>query len=445
MLRKIKLSELKQAIKENYLPADFIQRLREDIYLKLVFTDDDNVCLSCDTIETECGSVWHEALDDNEYIFDEIDECYINENDSCRAYGSRGREVITSESNCSELGGNYYVTEFLSDNDIVTLHDGELSRADDCHYVEDEGEYYRCRDCYYWDSDGQYHLEEEEENKENTLFDYASGPREKDFTSTDRTEGQQVFGWGIEIEKNEMPDFDFEKNNLYKTTGAVIERDGSVSDGFELKTPIYNLLSSKTDERLTALRDFCNVRNVDGAGGHIGFSMQGKNDEELLDLCRGFLPIIYAMHKKRCENTYCPAKPINKLKEDGCKYQSIRLRGNYIEFRIFSSVKNFSTITFRLSFFRIMALNLGANFGKVLLMAANVNHPLHKLLVSVYNTEKKYSRLINNAIELDKLFGAGRLTQQGINNISGRVSKIFKDIVLPANNIDFSQPVDFVE
>lgn len=445
MSTQFKLSELKRSINNNYLPADFITQLREDSNIKLIRTDSGYISLSSEVTDTECGGIWNTEEDSDQYCYDDDNDCYIDTENSCTAYGRRGREVITHENNCIRLDGDYYVIEYLGDNDIVTLHNGNLCRTDDCHYIEEEGEYYEDRDCFYWEGDDSYHLEREEENKENTLFEYSGGPREKDYSNTDKTEGQQVFGWGIEIEKNEMPDFDFEKNNLYETTGAVIEKDGSVSDGFELKTPIYNLLSSKTDERLIALRDFCNVRNVDGAGGHIGFSMQGKNDEELLDLCRGFLPLIYAMHKKRCENTYCPAKPINKLKEDGCKYQSIRLRGNYIEFRIFSSVKNFSTITFRLSFFRIMALNLGANFGKVLLMAANVNHPLHKLLVSVYNTEKKYSRLINNAIELDKLFGAGRLTQQGINNISGRVSKIFKDIVLPANNIDFSQPVDFVE
>jgi hypothetical protein len=180
-------------------------------------------------------------------------------------------------------------------------------------------------------------------------------------------------------------------------------------------------------ERLAVLRDFCNVKNVRNAGGHIGFSMEGKNDEQLLDLCRGFLPLIYAMHKKRLTCDYCTPKKIDDLKADGSKYQSIRLRGNYIEFRIFGAVRTFDTILFRLDLFRIMAANLGANFGKVILMAVNVNHPLNKLLRRVYNTQAKFERLIDNAVSIDRNFGAGRLTEKSIAKISERIKKTFVD------------------
>jgi hypothetical protein len=289
--------------------------------------------------------------------------------------------------------------------------------------VEDEGEYYRAEDCFYWDSDGQYHLQEE--NTKNSLYGYGAGPREKCFLYDDSDKNTGLFGWGIEIEKNAMPDFDFDKKELYDATGAVIEEDSSVSDGFELKTPIYNLNSPRTIERLRELEKFCNVKNVRNAGGHIGFSVEGKNDEQLLDLCRGFLPLIYAMHKKRIKCDYCTAKKISDLKNDGSKYQSIRLRGNYIEFRIFGAVRTFDTILFRLDLFRIMAANLGANFGKVLLMAVNVNHPLHALLKRVYGKKRKFERLIDDAVLIDRDFGTGRLTAASIRKISERIQKTF--------------------
>jgi hypothetical protein len=224
-----------------------------------------------------------------------------------------------------------------------------------------------------------------------------------------------------------MPDFDFEREKLYNDTGAVIEADSSVSDGFELKTPIYNLNSPKTLERLQALKDFCNVKNVEGAGGHIGFSMDGKNDVELLELCRGFLPLIYAMHKKRIINDYCTCKKIDDLKADGSKYQAIRLRGNYIEFRIFSSVKSFNTILFRLDLFKIMSANLGISFARVCIMAIDITHPLHYLLTRVYHKKKKFLNLIQTAIEMDKNFVTGALTQKAIENISKRINKNFID------------------
>ena len=432
-MQKIKLSDIKNALMYGYLPKDWADEVRGGNVRGgsiLVFTFDDNLTLQENTIETESGRVYHTELDSDEFKWDEIDEVYINDEDSCEATGRRGRSVTTHENNCVDVNGDWYVTEFLEENDIYTLADGDFCHSDNCHFVENEGEYYHERECYYWESDGEYHLEKE--NTKNTLFGYSAGPREKWLVDEDSENGKKRFGWGIEIEKNEMPNFDFDKRELYDRTGAVIEEDGSVSDGFELKTPVYNLLSAKTDERLKELKKYCDVKKIDGAGGHIGFSLDGVNDEDLLDMCRGFLPLIYSMHKKRIHNTYCTAKTLNDMKADGSKYQAIRLRGNYIEFRIFSAVKSYETILFRLELFRIIAANLGANFGKVLLMAVNINHPLNKLLGRVYDNKPKFLRLINDAYELDKLFGAGRLTADGLGKIHGRIDKVFSPSISAA-------------
>jgi hypothetical protein len=121
------------------------------------------------------------------------------------------------------------------------------------------------------------------------------------------------------------------------------------------------------------------------------------------------------------------AKKIEDLKTDGSKYQAIRLRGNYIEFRIFSSVKSFNTILFRLDFFRIMSANLGASFARVCIMAIDINHPLHNLLTRVYHKKDKFLNLIETAIEMDKNFVTGALTPKAIKNISKRINKTFID------------------
>jgi len=421
-MQKIKLSDFRSALKYGYLPKDWKQRAQQNCE-NFIRLDSGYIALSQDTIETACGCVYHHNIDSNEFSFDDLDDCYIESENAVHAYGRRGNQVFTHENNCIEYRGDWFVTQYLSDNSIMVLHNGDYCHEDYCHYVQDEGEYYESGDCFYWESDGEYHLEEENIN---SLYGYGAGPREKCFLYDDN-EGGALFGWGIEIEKNEMPDFDFDKEELYDRTGAVIEEDSSVSDGFELKTPIYNLNSTKTIERLNELRDFCNVKNVRNAGGHIGFSLEGKNDDELLDLCRGFLPLIYAMHKKRLDNDYCTPKKIDALKADGSKYQSIRLRGNYIEFRIFGAVRTFDTILFRLDLFRIMAANLGANFGKVLLMSVNVKHPLNKLLRRVYSKRDKFERLIDNAVAIDRNFGAGRLTEKSIAKIAERIQKTFVD------------------
>ena len=417
------LKLVRDSIKYDYLPENW--HSEKMIGENIIKTDTGFLALQFDTIETEEGSVFHTDNDNDSYGFDEIDDCYRDKDSIIFAYGKNGNETYTSPDNCEEYRGQYFVSEYLSDNELVTLHNGDICHLDFACYVEEEGDYFHSDDCFFWESDDAYHLEPEPEEEDNTLFEYANGPQEKSFVNEDHEEGAQKFGFGMEIEKGDMPDFDFNKNDLHEETGATIEKDGSVDNGFELKTPVYNLFSKKTDERLLQLKKFADVKNVENAGGHIGFSMEGKTDEQLLDLCRGFLPLIYAMHKKRMSNSYCTAKKVEDIKNDGAKMQSIRMRGNYIEFRIFSSVKSFETVLFRLSFFRILAGNLGANFSKVLLMALNTKHSLHKLLVNdVYADTQKFSRLIHNAINIDKAIGENKLTQKAISKINDRLKKL---------------------
>lgn len=414
------LSEIKNSLNKGYLPEDWADRIRNGETLERTYYG--FAALNSDTTETAEGNAFHTEINESLFFYDEIDEEFKT-GDAVHALGKRGRRVYTSEDNCIYFDGEHYIENYLSDNDIVVLHNGDYCHLNDARYVREESEYYHENDVYYWASDGDYHLEEE--NNVNVLWGYQDGPREKCFLSDAAPAGFDVFGWGVEIEKNAMPDFDFDRQELYDRTGAVMEQDSSVDEGFELKTPVYNLFSSKTIERLEALKEFCNIDNNKNAGGHIGFSMDGKNDEELLNLCRGFLPLIYAMHKKRIGNDYCKAKKIKELMNDGSKYQSIRLRGNYIEFRIFSAVRSFDSLMFRLELFRIIARNLGANFAKVLLMASNNKSPLFELLGRVYDTEEKMNRLLTDAIAMNADFGEERLTPAAIAKITARLQKSF--------------------
>lgn len=426
---KISIELIKKSIAASYLPETFAYSIRTQGD-ELRKTDTGYYCLSTEAVETESGGIYHETEDEDMYRWDDIDECYIEESDSVMAYGRRGREVTTHINKCVKFGGSYYVEEYLEDNDIVHLHNGDLCDMDSARYVEDEGEYYHEDDVYYWESDGQHHLEPEDEEEENSapLWDYNQGPREKYLVNEDATGNAQKFGWGIEIEKSAMPTFEFDKQEIYDQTGAVLERDSSVSKGFELKTPTYNLFSPKTDERLEMLKDFCNIQGIENAGGHIGFSMEGKTDIELLNLCRGFLPLIYAMYKKRAVNHYCEAKKISKLIKDREKFQSIRLRDNYIEFRIFSGVKSFYTIQFRLRLFRIIAQNLGMPASKVLNMAATEGTELNILLTErAYKNEEDFIRLITDAKVMDEKFGTNRITAEALAKITEKIRKHFAD------------------
>jgi len=129
------------------------------------------------------------------------------------------------------------------------------------------------------------------------------------------------------------------------------------------------------------------------------------------------------MYKKRLTNTYCTGKKIDSLKNSGDKFQAIRMRGNYIEFRIFSSVKTYDTLVFRLRLFRIIARNLGKSFSSILGMAVNKNSDFYKLLTGdVYADGSKFERLIKDSKDINRQFGKRKLTQATINKISNKLN-----------------------
>jgi hypothetical protein len=79
------------------------------------------------------------------------------------AYSRRGNGYYIPNDRAVEVGGEYYDTDYLSDNDIVQLHDGEYCSRDDAVWIESVDEYYHCDDddiCYAEDT-GQYELKDD--------------------------------------------------------------------------------------------------------------------------------------------------------------------------------------------------------------------------------------------------------------------------------------------
>ena len=412
--------QIEQSVKKGYLPENWQELNEKPIELTSgFFTMPGNV------IVTESGNKYHNELDCNDFIYDDINENYIDEDESIVVFGRRGCQYYTIDTTETiEFRGNLYLPEYLSDNGIVLDGNGHPIDEDDAVFCVDAQEYYHADYCTYDENTEEYYYDEEN-IPTGSIWGYDSGEVEKDFSKLDNDGSKIIFGFGMEIEKNEMPSFQFDKVEIYEKTGCVLEKDSSVPDGFELKTAIYNLFSPKTEKRLKEIEQFANVKNVEGAGGHIGFSCNKYNDIELLNKVKAFLPLIYAMHKKRIGNSYCTAKKVNQLVNDRDKFQSIRLRGNYIEFRIFSSVKTFETVKFRLNLFRIIAENLGATFNNVLDMCLNTEAKLYQLLRSdVYEKPEKFIRLINDALEYNKVFGDETLTQSKIKQIENKLNQL---------------------
>jgi len=86
--------------------------------------------------------------------------------DSCRddnytyAYSRRGNQYYINSDDTIEVDGEYYHTDYLSDNGIVELHDGEYTHQDNAIYIESEDAYYHVDDddvCYD-EEEGQHDL-----------------------------------------------------------------------------------------------------------------------------------------------------------------------------------------------------------------------------------------------------------------------------------------------
>ena len=84
-----------------------------------------------------------------------VGECCIDE--YTHVIGRRGNEYYVSNDEAVEVDGNYYDRDYLSDNGIVVLWDGEYCSMDDA--VSVDGEWYRANDdAIVCDHDGEYQL-----------------------------------------------------------------------------------------------------------------------------------------------------------------------------------------------------------------------------------------------------------------------------------------------
>lgn len=92
-------------------------------------------------------------------------------------HGRRGYEYYVHENNAVECDGEWYDSNYLSENDIVELHDGDYCKSDDAVYIESQGEHYRADDdAVVYDHAGDWQMREDcvlLENEEWALSDDA--------------------------------------------------------------------------------------------------------------------------------------------------------------------------------------------------------------------------------------------------------------------------------
>jgi hypothetical protein len=89
--------------------------------------------------------------------------CSCCDNDYTYAYGNNGNQYYIHNDDVVDVHGDWYDVNYLSDNDIVTLADGDYSHIDNAVYIEAHDEYYADDDsdiCYAEDT-GRYELRDD--------------------------------------------------------------------------------------------------------------------------------------------------------------------------------------------------------------------------------------------------------------------------------------------
>jgi len=362
-----------------------------------------------------------------------IEECtYANINAGYALHDNvihvRGGDVVikgTEERNCIVWSGfeEEYLDEdssdvlygYVTDRRGTTYEDYFIRTYDTC---EMDGDYYRCIDSLRnqgymyserqdewvyednWDSDiHEYRDEDDEANNAG----YHSLPRQTRFDSS----AKFTVGFEIEKEDSDMADLDYDR--LYRNTGWIKEKDGSLDDsiGYELVSPAFNLFDDKMEIEIgksQELRDLINAEHSSDCGGHINLGSTIYTTEQLFEGVSGFFPLFYSMYEHRIDKNYSKAKKKHEYYNRD-KYSSIYIKPNVVEIRIPSAVRSVNNLLWRRDLMRIIVDNFNKSEMQVLRMLANTKSKLHIHLRQVYSLDQmiqkiekfiKYSDQFNN-------------------------------------------------
>ena len=86
---------------------------------------------------------------------------HCRDNNWTGAYSFRGRERYIPSDQAVYVNDNYYDTDYLSDNSIVCLEDGDYVHQDDACYIERLDQYHRTDDCVYCEHSNEYELSDD--------------------------------------------------------------------------------------------------------------------------------------------------------------------------------------------------------------------------------------------------------------------------------------------
>ena len=235
-------------------------------------------------------------------------------------------------------------------------------------------------------------------------------------------EQKYVFKIGCEIEKQSYLGSKHSNVEIGQRFGWKKERDGSLCGtiGYELVSPCYPLF---TDDLINEAKQieqaFPNLingndhdlishsRGNSACGGHIHFSRSYTSAKDTFEMISGYLPLFYAIYKKRSESSYCGAKEKTRMKDSTEKMQAVKIIDDMvcprIEFRIFPLVKNIDQLQWRIDLLRIMANNPTNRYNEVANMLTDKSSELYQHMLKEFSPSKIKQRILDS-IEMAKQY-----------------------------------------
>lgn len=181
----------------------------------------------------------------------------------------------------------------------------------------------------------------------------------------------------------------------YLEYGYSPESDCSLSDGFELVSPMYDLMSDDLDnvikKSLNIRRDI-NAEYSKNCGGHMSISHAHLSGGEFYSKIETWMPLLMALYPKRLKNHYCSPISNSSCKSARGERRAINVSNNRIEFRIFPAIKNVDNLLWRRDLLRIMIKNQGMSYIDIHKAMNDVTSELGSLLSKVYSDSKRMGK-----------------------------------------------------
>lgn len=357
-VRREMVENIHNSVKYGYLPESWKEDEKGNRYEGIVMTYSGYYALENDCIIAE-DEYFHEIEDDEAYIYDEIDEHYIMEQNAEFVNSGRGNGFYTHKDNCDGFHNIYrYDGEWIDDsymerNDLVFTIDCDIQHIDDV---------------YYWESDCEYHdspEEDEDGNELPSIHNYSHRPSMRFHKINNENENAPFLGIELEVERKNS-------NGLrHRAMAGLIQHehwyfktDGSLTDGFEIVShPMtFNYIKrneSIFSESLKKLVDNgYNSYDANTCGMHIHISKNNFNTWHLYRFLKFFVEnkeFIVSISQRKIDklkkwanieddNDASLIYKAKKKEGNNERYVAINLKNSQtIEIRIFRGTLNFNS------------------------------------------------------------------------------------------------------